>query len=257
MEIAVLISGVADPKWPLPREISLAALQGHGAEHASLSPFDEASLELALAIRDADPTVRITALVAAGTALTRRVAGWRPDAIHRLDLQAIAPWDGGAVAGALGQALGELAPSASLLLIGREFGDFDDGSIPAGLALGQDVAFLPLVLGLRRVDGGVAALRQTAGGLERAQLPSRALLSVTNDPGNRLRHPLMKNVMMAKKAVLPEWRATAAAQPAALRLEQVAAAAEPVRRSACEWLEGSSEQKARALAQALRAAVRA
>ncbi len=118
--------------------------------------------------------------------------------------------------------------------------------------------YIPLALGVRRGEqGSFSALCQGAGGLERVQLPARALLSATNDPGNRLRHPLMKNVMMAKKAVLGVWRPAVPAQAAALQLESVQPAEAPVRSSACEWLEGTPEEKARSLAQVLMAAVQA
>jgi electron transfer flavoprotein beta subunit len=244
MEIALLISGVADPKWPIPQDLSVASLQAHTAQYAALSPFDEAALELALQLRDADPATRITALV----------AGWRPDTIHRIDLQAIPCWQGDAVSAALSQALRELAPTAPIVLVGREFGDFDDGSVPAGLAQAVAAPYIPLVLSLKPGERSYSALHQAASGMELVELPARALLSATNDPGNRLRHPLMKNVMIAKKVQISVWRA--AAQVAALQLEGVHTAAEPVRRSACEWLEGSAQQKARSLAQVLMSAVK-
>jgi len=255
MDIAVLISGVADPKWPLPHDISVASLQIHASRYAALSPFDEAALELALALRDANPDIRITALVAADDALTRRVAGWRPDTLCRVDLEAVARWDGAAVAGALSQALRERAPEASLVLVGREFGDYDDGSVPAALALALDMSYVPLALNIRWQGDGFAALRQGAGGLERVQLSAPVLLGATNDPGNRLRHPLMKNVMLSKKAVFEVLQAASSAPSGALRLDTVGPAQVPVRRAECEWLEGSPEQKARALAQVLMAAV--
>jgi electron transfer flavoprotein beta subunit len=254
MEIALLISGVADPKWPIPQDLSVASLQAHTAQYAALSPFDEAALELALQLRDADPATRITALVAGPEALARRVAGWRPDTIHRIDLQAIPCWQGDAVSAALSQALRELAPTAPIVLVGREFGDFDDGSVPAGLAQAVAAPYIPLVLSLKPGERSYSALHQAASGMELVELPARALLSATNDPGNRLRHPLMKNVMIAKKVQISVWRA--AAQVAALQLEGVHTAAEPVRRSACEWLEGSAQQKARSLAQVLMSAVK-
>jgi electron transfer flavoprotein beta subunit len=254
MDIAVLISGVADPKWPLPKELSVASLHTHAAQYAALSPFDEAALEIALSLRDADPDIRITTLVAADEGLTRRVAGWRPDAIHRLDLEGLARFDGAAVAGALNQALRALAPAAGLVLVGREFGDLDDGSVPASLSLRHDAPFLPLVLGIRRAEEGLSALRQSAQGLERVRLPGRAVLSASNDPGNRLRHPLMKNVMMAKKAVLPVWHAPAPPGSPALQLRAIDAAQEPKRTTACEWIDGSAQDKARSLARVLMAA---
>lgn len=255
MDIAVLISGVADPKWPLPHDISVASLHIHACRYAALSPFDEAALELALALRDADPDIRVTALVAADDALTRRIAGWRPDTVCRVDLEAVARWDGAAVAVALAQALRERAPKASLVLVGREFGDYDDGSVPAALALALGMSYVPLALNIRRQGEGFAALRQGPGGLERVQLSAPVLLSATNDPGNRLRHPLMKNVMLSKKAVFEVLQAASAAPGGALRLDTVGPAQAPVRRTDCEWLEGSPEQKARALAQVLTAAV--
>jgi hypothetical protein len=57
--------------------------------------------------------------------------------------------------------------------------------------------------------------------------------------------------MMAKKATLPAWQAPAQTGEATLRLQRMAPTVDPVRRSACEWLEGSPAEKARALAKAL------
>jgi len=255
MEIAVLVSCVADPKWALPQELSLATLQSHVARHAALSPFDEAVLEVALKLRDADASVRITTLVAADEAMARRVAGWRPDAIHRLDLAAVPRWDAGAVSSALQQALQALAPEAGLVLLGREFGDFDDGCVPAVLSHALGMAQVAQALAVERRDDAAWALRQGSTGLERVKLPARALLSVTNDPGNRLRHPLMKNVMMAKKAAIPAWQAPAGAATASF--EGFHPVGGPERRGACEWLEGSAREKAQALARVLAEAAEA
>lgn len=257
MDIAVLIRGVADPKWPLPQDLSLAALQVHGAQRGILSPFDEAALEVALALRDAGPAVRITALVAADEALTRRVAGWRPDAVHRLDLAAVAQWDGDSVAHALTQALAQLAPGAELVLIGREFGDFDDGAVPAALARQSGLPDLPLALRVQQEGDGLILLRQGSGGLERGRLAGRALLCITNDPGNRLRHPLMKNVMNARKMPLPAWHAPATAAEQVLLLDGLHPPRTVPRNGSCTWLEGSARQKAQALARALVEAARA
>lgn len=255
MEVAVLIAGVADPKWPLPAQVTPEALRAHGERYAVPSPFDESALELALKLRDADPAVRVTALVAAGEPLARKVAGWRPDALHRLDLEAVPRWDGGATGAALAGALRGLAPESALVLVGREFGDLDDGTVPAALAHGAGLAQVGLALALERRAEGLWALRQAAGGLERVRLPAPALLAVSNDPGNRLRHPLMKNVMAAKTARIGLWRAEAADPCAAL--EGVKPASEPPRRAACEWIEGSAAEKARALARVLMEAGRA
>lgn len=256
MEVAVLICGVADPKWPLPQAITLDALHAHASRYAALSPFDEAALELALKLRDRDASVRVCALVAGDDALARRVAGWRPDSVHRVDLEGVPRWDAAAVAHALAQALDALAREAPLVLIGREFGDWDDGTVPAALAQAAGRPCVALALAIDHRADAAWVLRQGSASLERLRLPGRALLSATNDPGNRLRHPLMKNVMLAKKAAIPAWRAEAAAD-ALLSLQAVEPAAAPVRRAACEWLEGSTQDKAQALADLLRAAAKA
>lgn len=255
MQVAVLIGGVADPKWPLPPDLSLAALQAHSARYATLSPFDEAALELALKLRDADAAVKVVALVAGDEAFCRKVAGWRPDAIHRLDLSAVPAWDGIAVAAALSQALKTHASDASYVLVGREFSDWDDGTVAAALASAVDAPQVPMALALQAGPDGARAVRQSSGGLERVTLPPRAVLSVTNDPGNRLRHPLMKNVMLAKKAVVPQWQAPAPA--ASVSLDGVHAAVDAPRTGECEWLEGSVQDKASALARVLVAAAEA
>lgn len=255
MEVCVLVTGVADPKWPLPHVLSLAALNAHAAQYAALSPFDEAALEVALKLRDADPSVTVTTLVAGDEALTRRAASWRPDAIHRLDVAAVPRWDGQAVAAALAEALQALAPTASLVIVGREFGDLDEGTVPAALAYAMGAPHLALALSVQAVAGAMSAVRQSSAGLERVALPGRALLSVTNDPGNRLRHPLMKNVMLARKMPLAAWSVPSAESPVVC--EGVHLVTAPARATACEWLEGSPEQKAQALARVLAAAAEA
>jgi electron transfer flavoprotein beta subunit len=251
MHIAVLISGVADPRLPLPGNLSIESLQAHLAHHATLSPFDEAALELALSMRDADPEAHVTALVVASETLARKVLGWRPDVLHRVDLTPIDHWNFDRVADTLSQALQTLTPQASLLMMGREFGDYDDGSIPAGLARRMNVPYAPLVLRVQRMHGVASALRQASGGLEHIVLPARSLLSVTNDPGNRLRHPLLKNVMTAKRATLQAWLAPPSASTSTLQITAIDAATEPVRQASCVRLEGSAKEKARAMAQVL------
>jgi len=255
MQVAVLLAGVADPKWPLPADLSPAALQAHEARHATLSPFDEAALELALALRDADPQVRITTIVAADEALARKVAGWRPDAIPRAHLDEVPRWDARALGTALAQALADLAPQADLVLAGREFGDWDDGSAVAALAQRAGLVHVTLGLGVQSQDGALQATRQAPGGLERVRLPARTLLSVTNDRGNRLRHPLMKNVMAARKAAIGTWRPAGSA--GGLRLEAVQPVVAPERQAACEWLEGTPQEQAQALARLLLAEAKA
>ena len=248
MEIALFISGVADPKWPVPQALSVASLQAHTAQFAALSPFDEAALELALAMRDRESDTRITALVCGPESLARRVAGWRPDTLHRIDLQAVPSWHCSAVSDALAQALQALAPAASIMLIGREFGDFDDGSVPAGLSFYANTPYISLVLSLQSAPSGWSVMHQSANGMEHVQISSRALLGATNDPGNRLRHPLMKNVMAAKRERLDVSPCDLTGITAYRRPHSVTeAVAKPRGDMPCQMLTGSANEQAQQL----------
>lgn len=249
MHLLVLIAGVADPKWPLPASPEPAAVAAHAAQRAILSPFDEAALELALKLRDADPSVTITAVVAGPEPLARKVAEWRLAGVYRFDAGALAPIDARAFAAAFAGALRPLAHSAQLVFAGREFGDVDDGSVPACLA--HEIGFVHVALALTvQADAqGWGVTRQRAGGLERRRLCSPALLSVTNDPQNRLRHPLLKNVMAARKLAIHTL--TASAAPATLEMRGLAVAPPPARTGPCRMLTGTPDEQAAELADLL------
>jgi electron transfer flavoprotein beta subunit len=248
MNVMVLIAGVADPKWPLPATVDAAALRAHGERYALLSPFDEAALELALKLRDVDPAVTIHALVTGPETLARKVAEWRLDSVQRIVAETAA-WDAPAFAAAVAAATPAVAAAAALVLTGREFGDFDDGALPPLLARAMHLPHVGLAVGVAMRDGSPWVTRQRAGRVERVRLEGRALVSVTNDAQNRLRHPLLKNVMAARK----------------LRIETLAAAAPPPgvvlaglqppmparRANACRMLTGSTREQADALAQVL------
>lgn len=258
MNILVLLAGVADPKWPLPISCDGDALAAHRAAHPLLSPFDEAALELALKWRDAVPDVRIDVLVGAASAqdpLLRHVAGFRLDAVAGLDLARHPAWDAAAVAGALAQWIGAQPQRPGLVLLGREFGDDDDGCLPGLLAERLGLPMLGQVLALEPAGDGAVALRQHGGGLERRRCALPLLAAVTNHTGNRLRHPLLKNVMNARRlsfamATLPDVpvRADDAAR---VVLAATAPAPVPGRARACRMLDGDVAAQADALAELL------
>lgn len=249
MNILVLIAGVADPKWPLPATCDAGALQAHAGSHALLSPFDEAALELALKLRDADAGVTLHALVAGPESLARKVGEWRLDSVRRLAAGGAAAWDAPACAAALAGAVAAVAADAALVLAGREFGDFDDGAVAPLLARGLQLPHVGLAVGVAFQDGSAWVTRQRAGRIERVRLPGRALLSVTNDAQNRLRHPLLKNVMAARKLRIESVEAGAPAATVTLVALQPVVPAP--RGSTCRMLQGSADEQAEALAQVL------
>lgn len=256
MNLLVLLAGVADPKWPLPASCDGAALAAHRAAHPLLSPFDEAALELALKWRDAVPDVRIDALVGAASAtdpLLRHVAGFRLDAVAGLDLAGHPAWDAAALADALAQWIDAQPRRPDLVLLGREFGDDDDGCLPGLLAERLGLPMFGQVLAIGPADAGALTLRQHDGGLERRHCALPLLAAVTNHAGNRLRHPLLKNVMNARRlsfamAAVPD--APAAADEEAMRvvLAATSPAPTPARARACRMLDGDVAAQADALA---------
>lgn len=260
MNLLILLAGVADPKWPLPATLDTASLAAHRTAHPLLSPFDEAALELALKWRDADPATQLRALVggtAAQPALLRHVAGYRLDLVEGLDLDAHPAWDAATLAQRLAAWVAALDPLPDLVLMGREFGDDDDGVLPALLAETLQRPFIGQALGLTRTDTGWQVLRQHGAGLERLSASGPAVIAVTNHTGNRLRHPLLKNVMAAKRlsfstAALPASAASTAAPEAwPLRLAGVAPTAVPRRDTACRMLDGTVDAQAAQLARLL------
>lgn len=254
MNLLILLAGVADPKWPLPAPVDAASLAAHRAAHPLLSPFDEAALELALKWRDADPEARLHALVGtvqALPALPRHVAGYRLDSVQGLDLQAHPAWDANTLAQRLAAWIGTQAAAPDLVLLGREFGDDDDGVLPPLLAETLQRPYVGQVLGLTRTAAGWQVLRQHGGGLERLHGTGPAVIAVTNHAGNRLRHPLLKNVMAARRQACAMAELPVAPPGPSLRLNRLAPAIAPRRDAACRLLDGPVQAQAAQLARLL------
>lgn len=242
MNIVVLIAGVHDPKWPITPDSALC----DAGEHRIMSPFDEAALEMALRLRDANPAVQIAVRVAGGEAaqrIARTVAALNITEVATLAIDRA--WDQSATAGALAP----WAAEADLILIGREFGDFDDGLVPALLAAVLDVPFFGRAQTVA-TQGGVTLMREAGSHIETLPLPPRLLASVTNDRRTRLRKPLMKNVMQARQAVIGESVATGR-PTTALALDRLDQRTAGRGATQCERLSGPVEQQAQALANLL------
>lgn len=205
MHIVVILAGIADPKRPLecPPSGQWLDTLAVPATSLKLSPFDEAALETALKLRDRNPAAKLTAVVTHGAhdlALMRTVASHRLDRVAGLHPP---PQKRGEPDWLAEHALDAVcAPDspADLILIGREHGDLDDGMTPAFLAAKWKLPFIGLAQNVQAADAG-AWLVERAGTIadETYTLTGPSVVSITNAKGNRLRHPLMKNVMQAKQ----------------------------------------------------------
>jgi electron transfer flavoprotein beta subunit len=258
VNIVVLLSGIVDPKWSL-QGLHLGsdgAIAGEGQLSRILSPFDEAALETALKLRDDDPEVRITAFMLGGPhceSLLRVVAAFRIDRLYRIECPPAQLWDVSHLARALMHALDATESRPELLLIGREFGDCDDGALPPYLAEAWGWRFAGLTQEIARKNKDLKFLRARGEVDEWLTLPAPVIASVTNDKSNRLRHPLLKNVMAARRATFTVISPPDADTPPRLSLSSVKLS-DPARRqgAACRILAGPVESQVAELAGFLR-----
>lgn len=205
MQICVLLAGVLDPKWPLPQGDWLhdpALLDGIARK---LSPFDEAALEVALRLRESLPQATLAAYMpdAPGAlGLMRAVAAHKPEHVGLLPVAEAARWDPAAFTREVAAGL-RAAGAGPLWLTGREFGDLDDGTFSASLAREARAPLVTMAEELRMdSDGTLRAVRTRSHVTEQVRVPTACVVTLTNARNNRLRHPLMKNVMLAKKLTI-------------------------------------------------------
>ena len=247
MNITVLIAGVHDPKWPI--ALGSGTLPEVDADRQIMSPFDEAALEIALRIRDANPAVSIRAFVAGGDAgakIARAVAAFNPEEVSTVEIET--PWDQSAVTGTLAQ----LCTDADLILIGREFGDYDDGLVPPMLAAKLGAGYFARAQVVEAKDG-LRLMRETGSCEERHTVSGRLVTSVTNDRRTRLRKPLMKNVMLARQAEIGAAEATSSTL-SGLQFVRAIGRTSSRATTACSMIEGTLEHQAQTLATMLLAA---
>lgn len=241
MKVLVLLAGVLDPKWPV--AASGAALPDRPADRLVLSPFDEAALEIALKLRDMQPGIAINAVVAGGHDATKLARAARALGIADVSTIALtAAWDQATTA----TELAKTCEGYDLILLGREFGDCDDGLIPPMLAGLLGYAYFGKAQAVEAADE-VRLLRENGAFEERCHIVGNLVVSVTNDRRVRLRKPLMKNVMMARQA--PVGTIEPASAPGhgveLLATHELAGTRAPVH---CALIEGSLRHQAEQLA---------
>jgi electron transfer flavoprotein beta subunit len=257
MNITVFLASIVDPKWPLPPFAVSAdgrCLQLTDSRRI-LSPFDEAALEIALKIRDAQPDSRISVVVTGGAdveGVLRSVAAFRPDQLVRLDAEGLHACDAKSLSRQMATAAGGLLADAELVLMGREFGDLDNGTLAPYMAEHMGRRFFGLIQDARWSDTRLALMRERSGAEEWLDLVPPMMASVTNDRRNRLRHPLMKNVMASKRATFPVISASIEGDDDDHLSVMAAGLAQAApRRSACRMLTGSVEDRVGELASLL------
>lgn len=250
MKILVLLAGVADIRFPL-HSISLnsqTTIDEQGSPRRVLSPFDEAALEVALKLRDGCATTQVDVLLLDGPnseSLLRSVAAYRPDSLHCLTLDPPQLWDARQTAEQIAGLIERDYCAHELVLAGREMGDLDEGSLAVLLA--RRLGRLPFAMAqMGQWQGEQLWLMRERGTCEEwLGLDQPTLASVTNDRRNKLRHPLMKNVMQAKRMTFSHVMASAPTR-SGMTLSQLHVAPVIPRLGECRLLSGDIGQQAKA-----------
>ena len=201
MNVIVLLAGIIDPNRTVSAADILQELSGGPELPRKLSPFDESALECALRLRDSDASIRVSAFLVGHKvpdALLRTVAAFRPDRMGGIALSAGQIWDTQAMAQRLAAVAAGQA-GAEMVLMGRQFGDMDDGVIAPAVAEQLRWPFVGLAQEVLRDADRWEFMRERGDLTERIRVESPVLASVTNDRRNRLRFPLMRNISSAKK----------------------------------------------------------
>jgi electron transfer flavoprotein beta subunit len=249
MDILLVVAGILDPKWPLPR-LDGQSLPARASDKMILSPFEEAALELALRLRDSNPEIKISALVCGAETekLAFAIGSYRIENVTRLAFDFARFWDTPALAAALAEHI-KKDSAHDLIFLGREVGDCDDGLLAPLLAAQLDRRFFGLAQDVR-TGADAALMRERAGFAEWTPCASGLVVSVTNDRRNRLRRPLMKNVQEAKRRAGA--LAEAATPVADARIVAVSERASARRKMPCRMLSGALEAQVAELADTLK-----
>lgn len=246
MKALLVLSGIHDPKWPL-EWATPNGLPTRRPDRFLLSPFDEAALELALRLRERNGFVLEAVVVGAEEVekLARVVAAYSLP-VSTLALPVTDLFD----VRRLGEVLAGVVETSQpdVVLMGREVGDLDDGALPAWLAARLARPFFALAQDVSSEDGDVSFVRDRGDAEETLALDGPILISVTNARRNRLRRPLVKNVMAAKQASLASLMPPERDGPVRVHLRQAASADTSRGKGAGRILEGPIQDQAATLA---------
>jgi electron transfer flavoprotein beta subunit len=177
----------------------------------------------------------------------RSVAAFRPDSLQCLALQPCQLWDARQTATQMAGLIARDYAGHELVLAGREMGDLDEGSIAVLLARRLGRPQFAMAQSGQWQGEHLWLMRERGTCEEWLRVDQPLLASVTNDRRNKLRHPLMKNVMQAKRMTFPHVVASAPVR-AGMTLAQLHAAPVIPRLGQCRWLDGDVAEQANALA---------
>ncbi|MEX0761430.1 MAG: electron transfer flavoprotein subunit beta/FixA family protein [Dehalococcoidia bacterium] len=263
MRIAVCVKQVPDPETPPSQfkidEAALAVVSPPGVPPV-VNGFDLNAVEAALRVREtlAGQEVEITVL-SVGTGFVmdvmKRPLSMGADRLVLVDDPSLAALDAVATVKVLAAAIRHTGPF-DIVMCGRQASDWDQATVPLGLAEALDLPCVTLARSVQVQDSSVTVERVIVDGHQviEAQLP--ALITFSNELGEP-RYPNLRGIMAASRKTpetltLEDLEITASDLEPALKLTRLFV---PESGQECEFIEGEDDADAgRRLAVRLREA---
>ena len=254
MNMIVCVKQILDPEAP-PSSFKIDPAANTLVPQTSipsvLSPFDEQAVEAALKIKDAKGG-KIT-VISLGINLLRDVVknplSLGADELILLEDPAFVGGDSWSTAYALAAAIKKVG-QFDLIFCGRQAADWDSGQTGSCIAEILGVPQVTLAKKIEALDGKVKVEKVTADGYDVIEVPTPALITVSNELGE-VRFATFKGTMASKKKEPIIWKpADIGVDPAKIgakgRRTKTVKLFQPVREGKCEIITGENEEEAAA-----------
>jgi len=264
VNIIVCVKQIPDPETPAASfKVDEAAKKVVPAQGIApvVNPYDPQATEAALRLKDAAGDGKVTVISlgpdSARDAIKHALAMGADEGVLVTD-PALEGIDNFQTAVALAKAIQKVG-EFDLILMGRAAADWDMGVVPVGVGQLLGVPVVTVAKAIEASGGSLKVERVLDDGFQTVEVPTPAIVSVSNEFGEP-RYPQLRQIMLAAKKTVQIWSAAdiglaADETGAANRWLPLEALYVPKVESNVEIIEGDSpEEKARNLAQKLRAA---
>jgi electron transfer flavoprotein beta subunit len=264
VNIIVCVKQIPDPETPASSfRVDEAAKKVVPAQGIApvVNPYDPQATEAALRLKDATGGGKVTVISlgpdSARDAIKHALAMGADEGVLLSD-PAFADIDNFQTAHALAKAI-EKVGEYDLILMGRASADWDMGVVPVGVGQILGVPVVTVAKAIEANGTSVKVERVLDDGFQTVEVSTPAIVSISNEFGEP-RYPQLRQIMLAAKKTVQVWSAAdlglgADDTTVAGRVMPLEALYVPKVESNVEIIEGDSpEEKARTLAQKLRAA---
>jgi len=253
LNIVVCIKQIPDPEAPL-SDVSIDADTMEVIVDAPqvISPFDENALEAAIQLSE-ELNGKVTVLSVGkqlSESVLRKALAAGAEELILLEDNGFEQLDSHSTAAVLAAAIKKIG-SYDLVLTGRQAGDWDSGQV--GLILGEMLG-LPCISLAREIkveNGSVIVKKTVPEGYERVKAKLPALITVSNEVGELRYISRTRMLKMMRGGNIPSWAADeiGIAGDVITKMKIASLATPPDMTRDCQFLEGTPDQQAVALAE--------